>query len=129
MPRILVFGASGKAGAEIVGAMQQAGLRRIVIVSSLGAGDSHGQGSFLVRLIQRFVLKQVLIDKARQEKILRASGLEWTLLRPPQLADAPTIRGDLITCSGPVQPAQRLNCKVTRASVARYALDAFEQRR
>ena len=114
---------------DIVGAMQQAGLRRIVIVSSLGAGDSHGQGSFPVRLIQRFILKQVLIDKTRQEEILRSSGLEWTSLRPPQLTDAPTIRGDLITWSGPVQPTQRLNWKVTRASVARYVLDAFEQRR
>ena len=51
---------------NVVAAMQSAGLRRGVTVSSLGAGDSAGQGGFVVRMIQRFILKEVLIDKIRQ---------------------------------------------------------------
>jgi len=112
---------------HIVAAMRAAGPRRIVVVSSLGAGDSSGQGSFMVRMIQRFILKQVLIDKTRQEQVLAESGLEWTSLRPPQLTDADRVRDDLVSWSGPTQPRQRLTWKVSRASVARYALEAIER--
>jgi putative NADH-flavin reductase len=113
----------------IVNAMRAAGCARIVIVSSLGAGDSLGQGTLFVRAIQRWILKYVLLDKTSQEEVLRGSGLQWTSLRPPQLTDDPKVRDDLITWSGTSVPARRMRWKVSRATVARYALDAVEHRR
>lgn len=113
----------------IVSAMRAADCKRIVIVSSLGAGNSLGQGTLFVRAIQRWILKYVLLDKTSQEEVLRASGLEWTSLRPPQLTDEPLIRDDLVTWTGSEVPASRLHWKVSRATVARYALDAVEHRR
>ncbi len=69
--------------ANVICAMQQHGIRRLVVVSSLGAGDSKGQGSLLARVLQSFLLKHVLADKDRQEAEIMASGLDWTILRPP----------------------------------------------
>ncbi len=113
---------------HIVEAMRRSGTHRIVVVSSLGAGDSHGQGPFAVRMVQRFILKEVLVDKTRQEQILARSGLEWTSLRPPQLTDDAGVRDDLVTWSGP-QPSRRLGWAVSRASVARYVLESVEHRK
>ncbi len=103
--------------------MQQHGIRRLVVVSSLGAGDSKGQGSLLARILQSFLLKHVLADKDRQEEAIKASGLDWTILRPPQLTDEPAIRDDLVVWSGAVT-REKKTWKVSRASVARAALEA-----
>jgi uncharacterized protein YbjT (DUF2867 family) len=54
-------------------------------MSSLGAGESVGQGTVLVRMMQRFSLKYVLLDKNKQEQLIKDSGIAWTLLRPPRL--------------------------------------------
>ena len=59
--------------------------QRIICMSSLGAGESAGQGTILVRMIQRFSLKYVLLDKNKQEQLIKDSGIAWTFLRPPQL--------------------------------------------
>jgi uncharacterized protein YbjT (DUF2867 family) len=109
--------------ANVICAMQQHGIRRLVVVSSLGAGDSKGQGSLLARVLQSFLLKHVLADKDRQEAEIMASGLDWTILRPPQLTDEPGIRDDLVAWSGP-PTRQKKTWKVSRASVARAALQA-----
>lgn len=112
-----------------VEAMRKLGCTRIVVVSSLGAGNSLGQGTLFARAIQRWVLKHVLVDKTGQEEVLRASGLEWTSLRPPQLTDEPVVRDDLLTWTGSEAPRRRMSWKVSRSSVARYALEAVEHRR
>ena len=112
-----------------VEAMRKLGCVRIVVVSSLGAGNSRGQGTLFVRAIQRWILKHVLVDKTGKEEVLRASGLEWTSLRPPQLTDDPALRDDLVTWTGTEVPQRKMSWKVSRATVARYALDAVEHRR
>lgn len=109
--------------ANVIRAMQQHGIPRLVVVSSLGAGDSKGQGSLLARALQKFLLKHVLADKDRQEAAIMASGLNWTILRPPQLTDEAGIRDDLVVWSGP-PGRQKKTWKVSRASVARAALQA-----
>ncbi len=109
--------------ANVIRAMQQHGIRRLVVISSLGAGDSKGQGSLLARILQSFLLKHVLADKDRQEEAIKASGLDWTILRPPQLTDEPAIRDDLVVWSGAVT-REKKTWKVSRASVARAALQA-----
>ncbi len=109
--------------ANIVRAMEKHGVTRLVVVSSLGAGDSKGQGNLLARGLQRLLLKHVLADKDRQEALVAASTLTWTILRPPQLTDEPTARDDLVAWSGPPSRA-KTTWKTSRASVARAALEA-----
>lgn len=111
---------------RIVAEMHGAGMKRIVVISSLGAGDSNGQGTFMVRMIQRYVLRETLIDKTRQEEILRSSDLEWTSLRPPQLTEDARQRDDLVTWSAAAPTDGKLTWKVSRATLAKYALNAVE---
>jgi uncharacterized protein YbjT (DUF2867 family) len=110
---------------NIVKAMAKHGVRRLVVVSSLGAGDSRGQGSLLARGLQKFLLRHVLDDKTRQEDIIARSNVVATVFRPPQLTDDERLRDDLVLWSGP-PPKQRLTWKVSRATVAKYVLDAAQ---
>ena len=110
---------------NIVGHMQDHGVRRIVVVSSLGAGDSRGQGNLLAKAIQRFILREVLNDKTRQEQVLGNSDLDWTVFRPPQLTDDPAVRDDIVLWTGK-PPRTRMTWKVSRATVARYVLEALQ---
>ncbi len=112
--------------AHVLAAMKAHGVARLVVVSSLGAGDSRGQGSLLARALQRFLLRHVLDDKTRQEQLIASSGIAATVLRPPQLTDDPGIRDDVVLWSGPA-PRRRLTWKVSRATVAKYVLDAAER--
>ncbi len=112
--------------ANIVRAMEKHGITRLVVVSSLGAGDSKGQGNLLARGLQRLLLRHVLVDKDRQEALVAASSLTWTILRPPQLTDEPTARADLVAWSGPPS-REKKSWKTSRASVARAALEAVSK--
>lgn len=74
---------------NIVQAMQQQGIRRLIVVSSLGVGDSKNQVPFLFKLIMWTFLRKAIQDKEEQEKIVRASNLDWTIVRPSGLTDGP----------------------------------------
>ena len=70
--------------------MNRQGARRLVCITGLGAGDSRGHGGFVFdQLIFRLLLRKVYDDKNRQEDIVRASGLDWVLVRPMVLNDKP----------------------------------------
>jgi uncharacterized protein YbjT (DUF2867 family) len=74
----------------LVEAMRQEGARRLVVITGMGAGDSRGHGGLLYdRLILPLLLRSVYRDKDRQEAIVRASGLDWVLVRPAVLNDKP----------------------------------------
>ncbi len=67
----------------LIDAMRATGVRRLVAVTGLGAGDSRGHGGFLYdALVFPLVLKRIYDDKDVQEQMIRASGLEWTIVRP-----------------------------------------------
>ena len=62
----------------------------MVCITGLGAGDSRGHGGFVFdKLIMPLLLRKVYEDKDRQEDIVRASGLDWVLVRPMVLNDKP----------------------------------------
>lgn len=64
--------------ANIVKAMEQAGVKRLLAFSS--AGLFPGQSLF-VRLLS-FPARHHMADLREMEEVYQASGLEWTLLRP-----------------------------------------------
>jgi uncharacterized protein YbjT (DUF2867 family) len=90
--------------AAIITAMRAAGVARIVAISaspvattaSPGRPDppKHDPGDgFLMRHVGTRIAKtlfgKVYDDLARMEDLLRDSGLDWTILRPPQLTGKP----------------------------------------
>ncbi|AOH82626.1 flavin reductase [Sphingomonas panacis] len=74
----------------LVGVMEQQAVRRLVCITGLGAGDSRGHGGFVFdRLFLPLMLRKVYEDKDRQENVIRASTLDWTVVRPTVLNDKP----------------------------------------
>ncbi|CAN7710441.1 SDR family oxidoreductase [Rhizobium rhizogenes] len=74
----------------LVGVMEQQNIRRLVCITGLGAGDSRGHGGFFFdRLLLPLMLRKVYEDKDRQEDAIRASKLDWTIVRPTVLNDKP----------------------------------------
>jgi putative NADH-flavin reductase len=74
----------------LVDAMTIAGVKRLIAVTGLGAGDSRGHGGLLYdAVVFPLFLKRVYDDKDVQEWIIRSSGLDWTIVRPGLLANRP----------------------------------------
>lgn len=77
--------------ASIIQAMRAEGVRRLVVVSA-GTLTTDGDGP-LTRLVLKpmlgNLLKHTIADKRRMEEVVRASGLEWTIVRPPMLTNGP----------------------------------------
>jgi len=74
----------------LIDAMRAGSVRRLVAVTGLGAGDSRGHGGFLYdALMFPLILKRVYDDKDVQEQMIKASGLDWTIVRPGLLTSGP----------------------------------------
>ena len=85
----------------LVDAMKVAGLKRLIAVTGLGAGDSRGHGGLIYdTVVFPLLLKRVYDDKDVQEWIVKSSGLDWTIVRPGLLTDRPaTGRYRVLTAS------------------------------
>ena len=74
---------------NIVDAMRRNGVRRLLKISVVGAGESvKNAGFFNEHLLMRTFLKGLLVDKAGMEAEIEGSNLDWTLVRPPMLTNA-----------------------------------------
>ncbi|MBO0786185.1 MAG: NAD(P)H-binding protein [Actinobacteria bacterium] len=117
----------------IVAAMKAAGVRRIVAVSAAPVGvvatpsrpsppkHDPGDGFFMRHLFSRVAsikFGQVYDDLAQMEDVLAGSGLDWTVVRPPQLTGKP-LTGSYRTANG---QNLRGGWSVPRADVAHLML-------
>jgi putative NADH-flavin reductase len=74
----------------LVDAMRTSNVRRLLVVTGLGAGDSRGHGGLIYdAVLFPLILKRVYDDKDVAEQIVKASGLDWTIVRPGVLTDRP----------------------------------------
>jgi len=110
----------------LVAQMEQRGVRRLVCITGLGAGDSRGHGGFLFdNVIMPLLLRNVYADKDRQEAIVRGSSLDWTLVRPMVLTDKTATNKiealvDLATVHGGT---------ISRSDVAKFVVKELSERR
>jgi putative NADH-flavin reductase len=74
---------------NIITAMQSLGIKRLVVVTSLGIGDSKNQVPFVFKMVMKTVMRKIMEDKELQEKFVRESGLDWVILRPGELRGGP----------------------------------------
>jgi putative NADH-flavin reductase len=73
----------------LVDAMKAAGVKRLIAVTGLGAGDSRGHGGLLYdAVVFPLLLKRVYDDKDVEEWIIKSSGLDWTIVRPGLLTNS-----------------------------------------
>ncbi len=94
---------------------------RLIVQSSLGAGDSARFLPGPVRLLATTVLRAALADHTSQEELVRDSGLRWTIVRPGGLTDKPAT-GRVMALEEP----GKLSRTIPRADVAAFILDCVD---
>jgi len=129
---VVTVGAPARAGETpraditraVLEAMKAEGVRRIVVQSSWGVGDSYDSMPFVMkRVIVPLILKQALVDHGLQEEALAASGLDWTVIRPGGLTDEES-RGTVRLAAGDGSSGSL--GRIARADVAAMLLTALD---
>jgi uncharacterized protein YbjT (DUF2867 family) len=83
-----------EANRNVIDAAKAAGVRRMVLVTTIGTGDSYGA----ITAESKKFLAAVIPLKDQAEKHLIASGLDYTIVRPGGLNNGPVSgRGELLT--------------------------------
>ena len=108
----------------IVPSMEQAGVRRMILVSAFGVGESLRDAPLIPGIMYRVLLGDIFADKKAAEEKLRASALDWTIVYPVLLTNGPL--------TGRYRVAERLDLhgmpKISRADVAHFILTEAESR-
>jgi putative NADH-flavin reductase len=105
---------------NVLAAMRKTPNMKLVTVSGIGAGDSRGHGGFIYDwIVQPLLLKTIYEDKDRLETLLKASGVDWMIVRPGMLTNGPeTRRYKVLTDLTGVTAG-----KISRADVADFILN------
>ena len=109
--------------ANILGAMNQFLVSRIVSATAVGVGESADYVSFGRRLRSSLFDRERFADLARQERLLRESDHEWVIVRPPRLTDGPRTNGYRV---GPDVETD-LRSSVSRADVAAFMIEQADE--
>ena len=68
--------------ARIVPALERLGPRRFILVTAFGVGDSAHDAPLVPRIMYCTLLAGLFADKKVAEETVRASALDWTIVRP-----------------------------------------------
>jgi putative NADH-flavin reductase len=113
-------GVRAKGTAAIIEAMRATGVGRLVVQSTIGVGDSREHLNFFwKRLMFGLLLRGAYADHVEQERLTRASGLDWTVVRPGSFTDGPRT-GSYRRGFG---PQEKTTLKVSRADVAEFVVE------
>lgn len=107
------------AAATVTQAMAKTGTHRLIGISAAGAfikEDPETGG--LVKIILPRILAKPFADVRAMEEVVRASSLDWTLIRPTRLVDAPA-RGEYRIRADYPPPGLS---KISRADVAAFMI-------
>jgi putative NADH-flavin reductase len=106
----------------LIPAMQDAGVRRLLVVTGFGAGDSYAKLSTPEKITYKLFLGRAYEDKALQEDLIKGADLDWTIARPGILTDnAMTGKYEVL-----VAPGTWRQGVISRADVAHFLVHAAE---
>ena len=110
---------------HIVRAMQRSGPRRLICLSTIGIGDTRPLMSPLYRYVLiPSLLRRTFADHARQEALVRSSGLDWTIVRAGVLTDGPQTERH----AHGFPPSDRSRqIEISRADVASFMLGQIDE--
>ena len=106
---------------NIIEAVEKNNVRRFICVTALGIGNSFGTlGLYYTLFTIPFILPFYFWDKGRQEKIIRSSSLDWTIVRPGMLTNG--------TKKGKYKHGEKVgnflwSVKISRADTADFMLN------
>ncbi len=109
--------------ANVLAAMGASGVKHLIAVTGIGASESRGHGGFAYdRIVQPLLLGAIYADKDREEAAIRASAVDWTIVRPSALTDkAAKHRYWVVNRLDGVSAGS-----ISRADVAHYIVAAVE---
>jgi putative NADH-flavin reductase len=131
-------GVASRGTRAIVRAMKAANVRRVVVVSAAPIGTvpspgrphppkhDPGDGFFMRSLFSplvKTILRRHYADLALLEDVVRESGLDWTIVRPPRLTDKP-LTGTYRTAYGKNLPRGFM---ISRANVGHLMLRVLNE--
>ena len=109
---------------KLLDAMVKEGVERLIAITGVGAGETRGHGGFLYDwIVFPLFTRKRYADKDQQEKLILASGLDWTIVRPAPFSER-RVPGPL-EIHKTVLPGMVLR-RVTRDEVAAFVVDQFD---
>ncbi len=108
---------------NIIAEAGQQNIQRLISISAWGVGDTNKDIPFWLRwLIKHTNLRPVYAEHESQEKLLAASSLQWTAVRPVALNDAKKIKTLKISFNNLPKPS----LYISRHSVAKFIVDIIK---
>ncbi|NMO13678.1 NAD(P)H-binding protein [Pyxidicoccus fallax] len=108
---------------NVIAAMRKHGVRKLVVQTTYGVGETKGRLPLSWKLIFALLLQPQIRDTERQEREVRESGLDWVLAQPVGLTD--DAKEEVFP--SPVGEARGMS--VSRRSVGRFLVEAAESAR
>jgi len=107
---------------NVIQEMKKAGVKRLISVTGIGAGDSKGHGGFLYdKIVNPLILGTIYKDKDREESIIKSSDVDWTIVRPGFLTN-----GELTENYRVFTDLKGVTAgKISRKDVAHFILEQF----
>lgn len=107
--------------ANIIKAMDENHIKRLLVVSAMGIGESWSTLSSANKLFFNTVLRNTRKDHEKQEALVKASSLDWTIVRPSGLTDTP-MTGNYDVGEAIVAQSSR----IARADVAHFIVKELD---
>jgi putative NADH-flavin reductase len=109
------------AAKNIVLAMKKSSIRRLISTTGAGVRDPQDQPKLIDHLMKgllTLLAGEVLRDSAANVDVIRASDLDWTIVRYPRLTDGPLIGKSRVGYVG-----QNSGTQLSRADGAHFVLE------
>ena len=107
---------------NIISGMQKYNVKRLIVVTAMGVGESWNTLSMMNKFFFATLLKSSRDDHETQEAAVKESGLDWTIIRPSGLTDTP--RTGIYEVGENIPAA---TSKIARADIADLILKELEQ--
>jgi putative NADH-flavin reductase len=106
---------------NIIAAMRTHGVRKLIVQTSYGVGDTRERLGLIDRLFLALLLKPQIADTELQEADVVRSGLDWIVVQPVHLTDGPTEAMPCVSTAGDISGR-----KVSRSAVGRFLAHAVQ---
>ena len=110
--------------ANIIQAMQAAHVRRLMCVSASGIDPGPLWQRLFAKPILWLILKEMYSDLVRMETVVKASDLDWTILRPPGFTNGPRTGRYQTAVNQHLSPG----LSISRADIADYIVTHLNDR-
>lgn len=110
---------------NIIKAMKEKNVSRLICQTSLGFGDSKEVLPLHMQyLIVPFILKNAFKDHEQQERVIEDSKLEWTIVRPGNMTNGQLTEN----YKHGFAPSEKIKLKISRNDVSHFMLNQIDNK-